>query len=87
MKKSLAELQQPLTPSLKDPQPRYDFAVGAIQQGKYQEAVNELLQIVRTNRQWNDDAARQLLLKIFDALGPEHEITRLGRKSLANALF
>ena len=36
---------------------------------------------------WNDEAAREQLVKIFDALGPTHEQTVSGRRKLSSVLF
>ena len=38
-------------------------------------------------RAWNDEAARKQLLKLFEALGPTHELTQSGRRRLSSVLF
>jgi len=45
------------------------------------------VEVIRRNREWNDDAARQQLLKIFEALGPSDPITVSGRRKLSSILF
>ena len=45
------------------------------------------LQIVKTDKHWNDGAGRSLLLQIFEALGPHHELVKVGRAKLTNLLF
>ena len=50
-------------------------------------ATEELLEIIRQNRNWNDDAARLELLKIFEVLGPTDPITIAGRRKLSSILF
>ena len=50
-------------------------------------AIDALLAIIRRNREWNEDAARTELLKIFEALGPTDEITVVGRRKLSSTLF
>ena len=40
--------------------------------------MEELLELVRRDKRWNDEAARKQLVKIFDAPGPEPSSDRLG---------
>ena len=46
-----------------------------------------LLEIVRRDRNWNDEAARKQLLKVFEALGPKDPATLAGRRKLSSILF
>ena len=50
-------------------------------------AIGHLITVVRTDRQFNDDAARLLLIQIFDRLGNEDPRVRAGRKQLAALLM
>ncbi len=52
-----------------------------------EEAIDELLEIVRRERAWNEVAAREMLLQVFDALGPTHELSVGGRRKLSSILF
>ena len=70
-----------------DHQARLDLAVALFAAGQPQEAVNTLLDSIRKDRAWNDGAARMQLLKIFEALGPMHEVTVGGRRQLSSILF
>ncbi|MCW8986336.1 MAG: tetratricopeptide repeat protein [Gammaproteobacteria bacterium] len=54
--------------------------------GDYVAAMEQLLQIVRQDRRYNEDAGRTELLKIFDMLSHEHELVGQYRKKLAQAL-
>ena len=49
--------------------------------------MDELLEIFRRDRRWNDDAARKQLVKMFDALGTTHPLTVSGRRRLSTLLF
>ena len=49
--------------------------------------IGELLELFSRNNQWNDEAARKQLVKIFDALGPADPQTVEGRKRLSLMLF
>ncbi len=70
-----------------DHQARYDLAEGLYAAGQAEEAVELLLDLIRRDRAWNDEAARTLLLKFFDALGNDHELTRSARRRLSSVLF
>ncbi|MBM3508005.1 MAG: co-chaperone YbbN [Alphaproteobacteria bacterium] len=70
-----------------DHQARFDLAVALAAAGRREEAVDHLLEIVRKNRGWNDDAARKQLLTLFDAFGPKDEVTVSGRQRLSALLF
>ncbi|WP_417269375.1 thioredoxin [Celeribacter sp.] len=50
-------------------------------------AVDVLLEAVRTDRDWNDAAAKTQLFKIFDALAPNDKIALDGRRKLSSILF
>ena len=51
------------------------------------DAMEQLLHVVKTDRDWEDQAARKQLLKFFDALGPTHPATVAGRRQLSAVLF
>ena len=70
-----------------DHQARYDLALALYGDGHAEQAVDELLELVRRDRAWNDEAARRQLLTIFEALGPTHEVTTGGRRGLSSILF
>ena len=55
--------------------------------GRRQEAVDNLLEIVKRDRKWNDDGARKQLVQFFEAWGPTDEATVNGRKRLSSILF
>ena len=70
-----------------DHQARFDLALALMAVSENESAIDELLEIVRRSPQWNDEAARKQLLKIFEALGPTHEMTVAGRRKLSSLLF
>jgi putative thioredoxin len=82
----IAALQQKVSADPKDHQARFDLAV-AQSAGAPQDAIDNLLEIIRRDRNWNEGAARAQLLKIFEALGPTHELTLGGRRKLSSILF
>ena len=70
-----------------DHQGRYDLALALAQAGERESAVDELLEIIRRDRTWNDEAARKQLLQLFEAFGPTDEVTVAGRRRLSAILF
>jgi len=83
----LSELEQKVAANPLDPQTRFDLAVALNSKGRRAEAVDNLLEIVKRNRKWNDDGARKQLVQFFDAWGPTDEATVNGRKRLSSVLF
>ena len=66
---------------------RLDLATAMFLRGQTDEAMGELLQVVKADRDWQEQAARKQLLKFFDALGPTHPATVSGRRQLSAVLF
>jgi len=71
----------------KDFQARLDLALAYWAGGQRQEAIDELLAMIKTDRNWNEGAARAQLLKFFEALGFTDPIAVDGRKRLSTILF
>ncbi|MBN9537471.1 MAG: thioredoxin [Reyranella sp.] len=71
----------------KDFQARLDLAMAYWAANQKQEAVDELLSMIKADRNWNEAAARQQLLKFFEALGFTDPIAVDGRKRLSTILF
>ncbi len=84
---STAALEQRVAQNPKDHQARFDLAGALAAQNRFQEAADQLLRIVEQDREWNEQAARKQLLKIFDAAGGGAEVTRDGRRRLSSILF
>lgn len=66
---------------------RFAFAEALLAAGDQKGAIDQLMAITALDREWNDQAARTLMLKVFDAAGPNSELARDGRRRLSSILF
>ena len=83
----IESLRQKLASSPEDPQLRYDLAIALYGEGQSEEAIEILVNLVKTHQSWNEEAARGQLLKIFAALGHADPITVEGSRKLSVILF
>jgi putative thioredoxin len=65
---------------------RLDLATAAVQAGRYEAAMEQLLEIVRRDRSFRNDAARKTMLQVFNLLGNEGELVSRYRRLMAAAL-
>ena len=63
------------------------FAQAAFAAGKRDEAAEALLQMIRTDPEWNEGAAKAKLLQIFEAVGLEDPWVSAQRRKLSLLLF
>jgi putative thioredoxin len=70
-----------------DHQVRLDMAIALCGAGLNQEAVDHLLELIKRDQSWNEEAGRVQLLKIFEALGFSDPVVIDGRKRLSTILF
>jgi putative thioredoxin len=82
-----ADLRAAVAANENDPQARFDLALALHAAGKVDEAVDELLDLFRRDREWNDGAAKAQLFIIFEALKPTDPIVLKGRRRLSSMIF
>lgn len=70
-----------------DHQARFDLALALHANEQIDAAVEELLEIFRRDREWNEGAAKTQLFTIFDALKPNDPIVLNGRRKLSSMIF
>jgi len=83
----LAGLEAALAKNHGDHQARFDLAVALNANGRRDEAANRLLEIIKADRNWNDDGARKQLVQFFEAWGPMDPATLAARRKLSTLLF
>jgi len=83
--RSPAALEQAIAANPKDCAARYEFAAQLVIARQYEPALEQLLEIVRTDRKWNDDAGRKAMISVFNLLG-NVEIVANYRRKLSMAL-
>ena len=70
-----------------DHEARFELATALFGSGEREAAIEELLAIFRRDREWNEQAARKQLLKLFEAMGPTDPLTQNGRRRLSSLMF
>lgn len=83
----LAELEARIEADPGDHQARFDLAVALGSGPDKEKAVDHLIEIVRRDREWNEDGARLQLLQFFEAWGHKDPATGYGRRRLSSVLF
>lgn len=83
----LDDLQAAVAANPGDHQARFDYALALHAAGRVQEAVDELLELFRRDREWNEGAAKAQLFTIFEALKPQDPIALAGRRRLSSMIF
>ena len=83
----IGDLRSKVEENPKDHQARFDLAQALYASGAAEEAVGELLEIFRRDREWNEGAAKTQLFTIFDALKPNDPIVLNGRRKLSSLIF
>ena len=83
----LGELLAAVEADANNHQARFDYAQALHAAGQVEEAVEQLLQLFRRDREWNEGAAKEQLFTIFDALKANDPIVLNGRRKLSSMIF
>jgi putative thioredoxin len=81
------KLEARLVENANDHQARYDLALARDAKGEREAAIEQLLELIRRDRKWNDEAARKHLVTLFEAMGPADPRTVAARRKLSSILF
>jgi len=83
----VAELTATVDAEPDNHQARLDLATALHANGQTEEAVAQLLELFRRDREWNDGAAKTQMFKIFDALPATDPVVLNGRRKLSSMIF
>ncbi|MGH1464654.1 MAG: tetratricopeptide repeat protein [Cognatishimia sp.] len=83
----LTELRNTVAENADDHQARFDYAQALHAAGDAEAAIDELLELFRRDREWNDAAAKAQLFTIFDALKSDDPVVLNGRRRLSSMIF
>ncbi len=83
----VGELEAKVAANPADHQARYDYALALLGANEREAAVDQLLDIIRRDRKWNDEAARKQLVELFDTFGQTDPLTVDARRRLSSILF
>lgn len=83
----IGALRARLAADADDHKARFDLATALFGAGERGDAISALLEIIRRDRAWDDDAARKQLLTFFEAMGAADPLVAQGRRRLSAILF
>ncbi len=83
----LAEFEARIAANPDDHAARIDLAIAQSAGGDRNAAVDTLIEAIRRDRAWNEEAARKQLLKLFEAWGFEDPASKAGRRKLSAVIF
>jgi putative thioredoxin len=83
----LDELRTAVEADENNHQARFDYAVALNAADNAEEAVNQLLELFRRDREWNDGAAKTQLFTVFEALKANDPVVLNGRRKLSSMIF
>ena len=81
------DLQQLVEKNPSDHEARFKLAQALHGSGQIEEAVDQLLELFKRDREWNDEAAKSQLFVIFEALEANNPIVLNGRRKLSSLIF
>ena len=81
------DLQKSVEKKPDDHEARFKLAQALHGSGQVEEAVDQLLELFKRDRGWNDEAAKSQLFIIFEALEPNNPIVLNGRRKLSSLIF
>ena len=83
----IAQLEEQVAHDGANHQARFDLAMALYAADSREAAVEQLLEIIKRDRAWDEEAARKQLIKLFEAWGPTDPLTLDARRRLSTLLF
>jgi putative thioredoxin len=82
-----SDLERRLAADPRDSEARYQLAAHRVMAGDYESALDLLLDLVRRDRAYGEDAGRKGMVAIFDLLGGSGDLVSRYRARMMNALY
>ncbi|MEE2661878.1 MAG: thioredoxin [Pseudomonadota bacterium] len=83
----LGALEAAVQANKKDHEARLALAIGLFSAGQRETAIDHLVQSLKIDRKWNEEAVRKQLIQFFETMNPTDEITISGRRKMSAVLF
>jgi putative thioredoxin len=84
---SAGKLRARLEQNPDDHEARFELATALFGGGQREAAIDELLTLFKRDREWNEQAARKQLVKLFEVMGPTDPLTLSARRRLSALMF
>lgn len=84
---NVTDLETKVAIDPKDLEAKRDLGIAYAAAGKFEQALETLVQIVETDRNFGNEHAKAPMVKIFNILGAQHELSNRFRSRLASALY
>ena len=84
---AIEELNAALLADGNNSEARYQLAAQLVMHNELEPALEQLLTLMRKDREYGDDAARKAMIQVFDILGGDHPITKTFRTKMFNYLY
>ncbi|SDS98221.1 thioredoxin [Halopseudomonas xinjiangensis] len=81
------QLESRLASDAKDTEALYQLSLRDLADGRYEPALDALLGLFQTDRDYADNSPQRTLLQVFDALGGNHSLTIQYRRRMYQALY
>ncbi len=81
------DLEKTLQANPEDHESRYQLAALQVSTGEIEQALDNLILIMQKDRGYNDDAARKMILKVFEALGADNPLVTIYRRKMMNLIY
>ncbi len=83
----LGVLEAAVEADKKNLEARLELAIGLFSAGQRDAAIDHLVESLKIDRRWNDEAARKQLIQFFETMNPTDETTISGRRKMSAVLF
>ena len=84
---SAGKLRARLAANPDDHEARMELATALFGTGEREAAIDELLDLYKRDREWNEQAARKQLVKFFEVMGGTDPLTLSARRRLSALMF